>query len=98
MYGTIARMRIKPGMAEEMRRTLEEFAREDVTGFLGTYVYRTDRDPNEYYMVVMFDSAESYRANAESPQQHERYLAYMRFLDGEPEWHDGEIVAQVMPS
>jgi hypothetical protein len=31
-------------------------------------------------------------ANAESPEQDKRYREMLQWLEGEPEWHDGEIV------
>jgi hypothetical protein len=43
-------------------------------------------------MAVMFDSKESYFANANSPQQNQEYQNMMKFLAEEPEWHDGEII------
>ena len=91
MYGTIARFRVKPGMDEQM----EAFSRQEVPqihGFVFQHVYRMDADPNEYYLVVAFESREAYQANATSPEQHERYRQYSELLDAEPEWHDGEIM------
>jgi hypothetical protein len=31
-------------------------------------------------------------ANAESPEQDKRYRQMLKWLEGEPEWHDGGIV------
>ena len=56
-----------------------------------------DADPNELYLVAIFDSREPYRANAASAEQDAEYRQMLEFLDGEPEWHDGEIVATMMP-
>jgi quinol monooxygenase YgiN len=91
MYGTIARLRIKPGKEEELRRLGQDMAPQ-IPGFVFQHVYRTDADPNEYYLVVGFESKEAYRANAESPAQHARYEQFRALLDADPEWHDGEIV------
>jgi len=81
MYGTVARMKLKPG---------EEEAR--IPGDRGTLVYRSDRDPNEYFLAIRFESKEAYRANAASPEMHQCYLRYRELLEADPEWHDGEIV------
>jgi hypothetical protein len=51
-----------------------------------------DSDPNEYYLVAVFDSKESYFANANSPEQDARYRKMLDLLTSEPEWHDGEVV------
>ena len=91
MYGTIAKLRIRPGMDAELERLSREQVPE-IPGFQFQHVFRMDADPQEVYLVVGFASEEAYRQNAESPDQHARYEAYRALLDGEPEWHDGEIV------
>jgi heme-degrading monooxygenase HmoA len=93
MYGTVARMRVKPGSEEQLMQQFREFESLNVPGFVNTYVYRMDAGANEYYMAVVFDSKESYWANARSPEQDARYRQMAALFDGEPEWHDGEIVA-----
>lgn len=91
MYGTIARMHLKPGM-EQRLMALSQAEMQVIPGITATYVYRMDSDSNEYYVVVMFTSREAYVANANSPEQHARYLEFMELMDAEPQWHDGEIV------
>jgi quinol monooxygenase YgiN len=92
MYGTVARIKAKPQMEERMTDHLSEYEREKVPGQVASYVYRTDKDPNEFYLVVLFDSKESYWANAQSPGQDARYRKLLDMLIEEPEWHDGEVV------
>lgn len=96
MYGTVARMKFKPGGAQKFREMIEQQGAQQRTppGAVGLYLYQMDKDPNEFYMAVMFESKEAYVANASSPQQHEQYLQYRQFLESEPEWHDGEIIMQ----
>ena len=91
MYGTIARMRVKPGALDQLR-ALSEREQQEIPGLIGQYVYRMDADPNIFYLVVVFESRESYVANAQSPEQHQRYLEMVSLLDGPPEWHHGEIL------
>ena len=57
-------------------------------------LYRMDQDPNEIYMAVTFADRETYHANAQSPEQDARYRKLLALLDGEPEWHDGEVLYQ----
>src|SRR6266480_1045310 len=93
MYGTVARMRVKPGMADRLQEmTRGEESRLAGAGFVATHVYRMDSDPDEYYMAVIFDSKEAYVRNANSPDQDASYRSMLEFLAVEPEWHDGEIV------
>ena len=63
-----------------------------IPGMVANYAYRMDADPQEYYLAVIFESKEAYHTNAQSPEQHQRFEQMMQLLEGEPEWHDGEIV------
>lgn len=47
---------------------------------------------NEFWLVGVFESREAYRANAASPEQHQRFLQLRALLEADPEWHDGAIV------
>ncbi len=95
MYGTIGRLHIKPGLEGQFRQLLQEqahaFETGQVAGFVASYAYRMDADPNDYYVAVVFENREAYWANAQSPEQDTRYRQWLPLLDGEPEWHDGEI-------
>jgi heme-degrading monooxygenase HmoA len=91
MYGTIARLRVKPGNEEELRRLGQEMAPQ-IPGFVFEHVYRMATDPNELFLVVAFESEQAYRTNAESSEQHQRYAQLRALLDADPEWHDGEII------
>jgi quinol monooxygenase YgiN len=88
MYGTVARMKIKPGMEQ----SLMEQTNRDIPGMVFNHVYRLDSGENDYYLVVGFESREAYEANANSPEMHEQYLKYREFLAADPKWHDGEII------
>ena len=92
MYGTVARLQLKPGMEAQMRAFNEDEHAVGIPGYLAMYGYRMDQDPNTYYLVVIFESKAAYVANAASAEQHQRYLRMVELLEGEPEWHDGEIV------
>lgn len=92
MYGTIARMRTKAGAEQEFIRIAQEVESVPIPGVVAVYVYQMDADSREYYMVVLFESKESYVANANSPEQHQRFLQLMTALESEPEWHDGTVV------
>jgi heme-degrading monooxygenase HmoA len=91
MYGTVARLRVKPGMAEQFATISARNEDVPIPGFIGTYVYRMDKDSNEFYLVVMFDDRASYRRNAEDPAQDRRYREMRETLAEDPDWHDGEI-------
>lgn len=92
MYGTIARLRVKPDRVEALQRLTESYDDLAVPGFVGTHVYRMDADETEYYLVVLFEDRDTYRKNAEDPAQDRRYREMRELLAEDPEWHDGEVV------
>ncbi|MBI4497396.1 MAG: antibiotic biosynthesis monooxygenase [Chloroflexi bacterium] len=98
MYGTVARFRLKPGMESRLVEQIQEFERLKVPGAVGVSIYRMDADPSEYSIAVVFESKEAYFANANSPEQDARYRRMLELLQGEPEWHDGEIVYATAPA
>lgn len=91
MYGTVARLTAKPGSREALDEISRQVREEKPAGLLASYIYQMDSDPNEYYLAVIFESRESYRANAESPEQNARYEKWRPLLEADPEWHDGEV-------
>ena len=98
MYGTIARFRIKPGSRDEFVRTMDSFGDQPIAGWMADYYLQMDKDPEEFYLVAIFQDKETYLANADSPEQHERYLKFRSFLVGDPEWNDGFIVSATGPN
>lgn len=93
MYGTVAKLKILPGKEQAMKDMGNHV---QPPGMVFEHIYKLDSGDNEYMMVVGFESKEAYQKNAESPQMHQDYLEYRKFLAADPEWHDGEIV-QSMP-
>jgi heme-degrading monooxygenase HmoA len=93
MYGTIARLRAKPGAHEQLMDVGSQEPVRRVPGFVAQYVYRSEVDPTDYWLAVIFESKEAYRANAASSAQDTSYRRLRALLAGNPEWHDGEIVS-----
>jgi quinol monooxygenase YgiN len=92
MYGTVARMKAKPGTGELLTELGRQFHEDRPAGMVGTWVYQMDADPDEYILAVAFESREAYTANAASPGQDARYRELRALLEADPEWNDGEIV------
>lgn len=93
MYGTIARLTLRSGSLEELRRLgAETSAALASTGFLWEHTFQSDADPNEVWLVVAFKDREAYMQNAADPAQHERYVRMRALLAADPEWHDGTII------
>jgi len=91
MYGTIARIKIDPSKFEELKALGD--AMDTAPGQVARYGYRMDADPGVFFLVAVFESKEAYWANAQSPEQHQRFLQLRALLIEDPQWHDGEIVS-----
>ena len=94
MYGTVARLQVKPGSEEAVKALNEQWLRErkpDATGFIADYALKSERIPGEWIVLVMFDTEENYRKNAADPEQHRQFEALRAHLERDPEWNDGEI-------
>ena len=92
MYGTIAQLKVKPGMAPALIEAMKGRPASDNRGMIGAHVYKMDSNPDEHWLAVLFESKEAYVANAESPEQHDEYLKMRSFLTEDPVWHDGEVI------
>ena len=90
MYGTIAKVQVIPDKVEAMEALAKRI--DLAPGQMARYVFRMDTNPNELYLVAVFESREAYQANAASPEQHQRFMELRALLTADPEWHDGEIV------
>ena len=97
MYGTIGHMKAKPGTMDKIMKLQDDFnANRNPKGYIGDYVYRMDSNPDEFILVVLFDSKENYVANAADPEQDKEYRKLRDLLAGDPHWHDGEVVHSFM--
>jgi hypothetical protein len=85
-------MRLKEGMEDQAQAYMRKYQDVHLPGERAGYVFRMDSDPRELYLVAIFDSKEAYFANADSPEQHSRYEEMLSFIEGPPEWHDGEVI------
>jgi len=97
MYGTIANFRIKPGVKDEFVRAMDSFGDAAIAGWIADYYFQIDEASDEFYLVAIFKDRETYQANADSTDQHDRYLVFRSFLMDDPEWHDGFVVSATGP-
>ncbi len=96
MYGTVARLNVKPGMEAEVAAFGESWKtgrKPRVKGVIGGYLYRLDTDPHTIIMAVIFDDKAAYHANAQDPAQDTEYQRLRALLTQDPIWEDGEIIA-----
>lgn len=98
MYGTIARFHIRKDVnKEEFKKTMDGFDMSIIPGWVADYIFQTDANSNEFFLVAIFKDKASYQANADDPAQHERYLIFRSFLEDDPEWNDGMIISATGP-
>ena len=97
MYGTIARFRIKPGTRDEFIKAMDSFGADIIPGWKADYYFQMNNDPDEFYLVAIFQDRDTYETNADSPDQHERYLKFRSCLMDDPQWNDGWIVSATGP-
>ncbi len=98
MYGTIAHFHMKSGTREEFIKAMDGFGDVIIPGWMADYYSQMNNDPNEFYLVAVFKDRDTYEANADSVEQHERYLRFRSFLVDDPQWNDGFIVSATGPN
>lgn len=96
MYGTVARLRVKPGQEKALIASMKKWNLErqpKVKGYVASYLYRLDKDPTKMMLAVVFRNKATYSANADDPEQDKWYREFRKFLEATPQWNDGEVVA-----
>jgi heme-degrading monooxygenase HmoA len=91
VYGTVAKMKLKPG-AEEKIMQLMEGSQAGRDGHVATYVFKSDADPNVHFVSTIYESKSAYKKFADSPEQNKRFHQMRELLAADPEWHDGEVI------
>ena len=86
-------MRLKPDVPVEYLVAQVTAAQTDrMDGWIKSDLYQSAEDPIDVWLIAMFDSEESYRANADSEVQHSMFMMMRACLDSDPEWHDAGCV------
>lgn len=91
MWAQIIKVRLKPGAEETMRGMMDEFEGSN-SPINHSVTLQNQRDPSEYYTVVVFESEEAARANENAPEQQERISRIQALYDGQPEFVDCNVV------
>ncbi len=94
MYGTIARLRPKPGSEPALMALIQEWGRDrkpHVHGAIGGYLLRPEKLPGEAVLVAIFADRAAYQTNAADPEQDRWYRRMREHLEADPSWEDGEI-------
>lgn len=97
MFGTIARLQVKPGMKDKLLEVLAEDNLANIAGWVADYLFESVNDPGQCFLVAFFEDEQSYMENAGSPAQDERYQQMRACLLSDPEWQDGQVVSATGP-
>jgi quinol monooxygenase YgiN len=95
MYGTIARLHPRPGKTDELLALGDTMRAAPMAGFRSSYMFRPNKNPyfrETLFLVAVFDDAETYRSNADSPEQDARYRQMRALLVDDPDWLDGTFL------
>ncbi|HET9199766.1 MAG TPA: antibiotic biosynthesis monooxygenase [Dehalococcoidia bacterium] len=94
MYGTIMMCRVKPGKKQDLEDFFEKYGHlgeYPIEGHIGSYILWRDSDPESAIIMTIFDNREAYWRNAQSDEQHDRYLQIRSMIEDDPTWNDGDI-------
>lgn len=92
MYGTLGRMKVKPGKLEDLVANLNNPRAAQMSGYRGSYVLVAD-EGDEVVVAVMYEDKDAYFAMVHDPATEENYPKLVALVEGEPEWMDGEWIA-----
>jgi quinol monooxygenase YgiN len=98
MYGTVFRLRPQAGREADVVALTKEWAEArgpQVPGARALYLLQSERHAGDLLGVVVFESEEAYRANAETPEQDEWYRRVRDLLEDDWEWEDGTYLLAV---
>lgn len=97
MFGSVFTMRSKPGQEQALVALFDRWNQErrpKIKGSVGGFVFRSADDPRQFIAVAVFDSRESYFANANDPEQDRWYRELVAVLEGEPKFSDGDVLSR----
>jgi heme-degrading monooxygenase HmoA len=89
VYGTVGRMKVKPGKMQEVRDNMLDPQGASAKGFRGLHLLVAD-EGNEAVVAVIFEDKDSYSAMVHDPKTDENFGKLMTLLVEEPSWTDGE--------
>ncbi len=92
MYGTVARIKIKPGTIDQFSAVSDEMTADSGHGEVALMVFQSSNNPDELYLVAVFEDEEKYYANADRPETDASFRKMAQHFAEDPQWHDGEVV------
>lgn len=100
MWAQIIRHRATPENHEKIVDMVREMRINDFgagRGLVRGYILRNQRDPNEYYHVIVFQSEEAARERERLPETQEFGRRMRDLIDGQPDFVDLELIEEFSP-
>ena len=95
MYGTIGRMKPKPGQRDALLSLMNAApSGAAAQGYRASYVLKAD-EGDEVVVVVIYEDQPAYSAMVHDPATDANFGKIMELLQEEPAWTDGEWLAPV---
>jgi steroid delta-isomerase-like uncharacterized protein len=95
MFGSIFRLRPKPGREQEVVALHEEWGRDRalrVKGVRAGHLFHPLDRPGELVGVAVFADRDTYTANANDPEHDAWYRRLRGLLEADPIWEDGDVL------
>jgi quinol monooxygenase YgiN len=98
MWAQLIKMRVKPGKdTVELNKQLQAAEQPD-SGLVRTIIMRDQKDPDQLYTLVVFESEEKARAREQDPRRQEGLQAVRAtmgdILAGTPEFVDLDVIEE----
>src|SRR4051812_31106482 len=84
----------KRGAIVEQFERWEREQRAKATGFEYSLLVSSNANPDQFTIVVQFDSTDNYRKNSDRPEIDAWYQALRANLVADPEWFDGTVTRE----
>lgn len=100
MWAQIIKTRVKPGSDQELTLLMDQFkaAEQPGSGLIRSSLMRNDKDPDEIYMLVVFESEAKARARETDPRREPGLKAaretMAKIFEGAPEFLDLTVQAE----
>jgi len=93
VYGTLGRMKVKPGKVDDVVGHLKNPpSGEARKGYRGAYLLVAD-EGEEVVVAVMYEDKDAYFTMVHDPATEANYPKLLELLEDEPTWTDGEWIA-----
>jgi hypothetical protein len=93
VFGTVAHSRLKEGVTiEQLKEQFGSAEDGQPTGAVALLVFQSESDPRDVWVASAFESRDVYFKNADSPEQQARFERMRSVMEGQPEWHDGNVI------